>query len=102
MTKLPVWLTVPPVTASPLPTFTGIGSPVIIAWSMVLDPLSTVPSTGTLSPGRTRNLTPTSTRSSEMSSSLPSVAIRRATGGASSSRALSALEVAPRAFNSSS
>jgi len=58
ITKLPVWLTVPPVTSSPSAFCTGIGSPVIIAWSIVLEPSVMVPSTGIFSPGRTRNRSP--------------------------------------------
>jgi len=55
MTKLPVPLTVPPVTLSPTDFSTGSGSPVIIDSSTLDRPSKTTPSTGTLSPGTTRN-----------------------------------------------
>ena len=59
MTKLPDWLTVPPMTGSPGSFSTGMGSPVSIDSSTVLRPSSTTPSTGILSPGRTRSRSPT-------------------------------------------
>ena len=64
MTKLPDWLMVPPLTRSPSVFSTGIGSPVSIDSSTVLRPSSTTPSTGILSPGRTRSRSPTATSSS--------------------------------------
>ena len=51
-------LIVPPMTASPGSLFTGIGSPVTIDSSMALRPSTTTPSTGTFSPGRTRQRSP--------------------------------------------
>jgi hypothetical protein len=73
MTKLPVVFTVPPITVEPAFLSTGIGSPVIIASSTALPPSTTVPSTGTFSPGRTPRRSPTCTASSGISSSRPSV-----------------------------
>ena len=46
---------VPPVTRLPGSFSTGIGSPVTIDSSTVVRPLTTTPSTGTFSPGRTRS-----------------------------------------------
>ena len=54
MTKLPLPFSVPPVTRSPAVFSTGTGSPVSIDSSTALRPSTTVPSTGILSPGRTR------------------------------------------------
>ncbi len=51
--KEPVLLSVAPITSSPSPFSTGMDSPVIMDSSRLLDPLTTTPSTGTLSPGRT-------------------------------------------------
>ena len=101
MMKPPVPFTVPPITVSPGPFSTGIGSPLIIDSSMLLLPSCTSPSTGILSPGRTRRRSPSETSSSESSSSLPSSAMRRAVGGASSSSARMAPEVWLRALSSS-
>ena len=53
--KLPVPLTVPPVTLSPVVFSTGIDSPVSIDSSTFVRPSMTRPSTGTFSPGRTRS-----------------------------------------------
>ena len=50
----------------------GIGSPVTIDSSTVVEPSSTVPSTGTCSPGRTRRRSPTPTCASSTSVSTPS------------------------------
>ncbi len=61
MITLPVPLTVPPVTRLAGPFSTGIGSPVTIDSSTLVAPSSTTPSTGTLSPGRTRSRSPTCT-----------------------------------------
>ncbi len=101
MMKLPVPFTVPPITVSPGPFSTGIGSPLIIDSSTLLPPSCTSPSTGTLSPGRTRKRSPLATSSRDTSSSLPSSAIRRAVGGASSSSARMAPDVWLRALSSS-
>ena len=97
MTKPPVWLTVPPVTASPTFFSWGIGSPVIMDSSRVERPSTISPSTGTFSPGRTRNLSPVFSSSSDTSSSSPASLIRFAVGGARSNKDLSACEVCPRA-----
>src|ERR1039458_9585423 len=67
----PVPLTVPAVTFASLSFSTGMGSPLIIDSSTELWPSSTVPSTGTFSPGRTRSLSPTCTCSSGTSASPP-------------------------------
>ena len=50
--KLPVLLSVPPMTSSPTCFSTGIDSPVIIDSSTALAPAITSPSTGIFSPGR--------------------------------------------------
>ena len=100
MTKLPDWLRVAPVTLSSGPFSTGIGSPVSIDSSTVLRPSSTSPSTGILSPGRTRRRSPTCTCSSGTSSS-PSSRTRRAVFGARPSSALIAPLVRSRALISS-
>ncbi len=101
MTKLPDLLSVPPMTWAPSSFVTGMDSPVTMDSSSAERPSSSTPSTGTLSPGRTRNLSPTATASSEISSSLPSSCTRRAVLGARSSSALMAPEVASRARSSS-
>ena len=74
--KLPVPLTVPPVTLLPFVFSTGIGSPVTIDSSTDVLPSITTPSTGTFSPGRTRNRSPGFTRSNGTSSSDPSSRIK--------------------------
>ena len=48
-------------TFAPLSFSTGMGSPLIIDSSTELWPSTTIPSTGTFSPGRTRSLSPTCT-----------------------------------------
>ena len=53
--KLPVVLIVPPVTWSPTSFSEGTDSPVIIDSSMLEFPSTMAPSTGILSPGRTRS-----------------------------------------------
>jgi hypothetical protein len=58
MEKPPVPLTVPPITLSPALFAIGMGSPVTIDSSIALRPSTTSPSTGTLSPGRTRRRSP--------------------------------------------
>ena len=80
---------------------TGIGSPVMVNSSTEPLPSLTIPSTGTFSPGRTRNESPTAIASIATSSSLPSLAIRSAVRGASPSRPRIAPEVASRARSSS-
>jgi hypothetical protein len=101
MMKLPVPLTVPPITASPLRFSTGIASPLIIDSSIELWPSTISPSTGSFSPGLTRSRSPGWSASSDTSSSLPSRAIRFAFGGASSSSARIAPEVRLLALSSS-
>src|SRR5205823_5257214 len=74
---------VPPVTAEPVCLATGIGSPVSIDSSTELEPSSTTPSTGTVSPGRIRSRSPFAIDSIGTSSSAPDPAMRRAVFGAS-------------------
>jgi hypothetical protein len=97
----PVVLMVPPNTSSPGCLATGIGSPVSIA-SLTLDsPSMTTPSTGSVSPGRTNTLSPTSTNSTATSTSWPprcTVAVL----GRSARRRRMAWEVCPLARASSS
>jgi hypothetical protein len=69
--KEPVLLMVPPTTSAPSPLLTGIGSPEIIDSSTKDEPESTIPSTGTLSPGRTCTTSPAMTSSSGMSTKVP-------------------------------
>ncbi len=73
MTSAPVPLMVPPMTLAPAAFSTGIDSPVTIDSSTVLVPSVTEPSTGTASPGRTRNRSPAWTCSSGTSSSVASL-----------------------------
>ena len=101
MTRPPVPLTVPPITRSPGPFSTGIGSPLIIDSSTALEPSTTTPSTGIFSPGRTRSRSPGTTCSSGTSSSRPSSRSRRAVLGARPSKARMALPVWRRARSSS-
>ena len=73
ITKLPVVLSVPPITLAPGSLVTGIDSPVtmrLVERRAALD--ARTPSTGTFSPGRTRSRSPTAIASSATSSSLPS------------------------------
>ena len=69
MTKVPVRFIVPPTTSVPGAISTGTGSPVSMLVSMLEAPSRTTPSTGTLSPGRTRTRSPTATRTSGTSTS---------------------------------
>ena len=85
MSNEPLPFTVAPVTLSPAALATGIGSPVIMDSSTLLVPSSTVPSTGTFSPGFTRSRSPTATLSSGTCSSMPSSRTRQARLGASCS-----------------
>ena len=71
MTRLPDLLSVPPVSGSPGAFSTGMGSPVIMLSSTVALPSVTTPSTGTLSPGRTRSRSPGRTASRGTSASPP-------------------------------
>ena len=81
-TNEPVVFKVPALVRSPARLATGTGSPVSMDSSTSLPPLSIRPSTGTLSPGRTRNRSPGWTVSSATSSSRPSAANRCAVFGA--------------------
>jgi hypothetical protein len=99
-TKLPLPFTVPPVTRSPGPFSTGIGSPVTIDSSTEDRPSTTGPSTGTFSPGRTRSSIPGATCSSGISSSRPSSITCSADFGASASSARMAPETRLRARSS--
>ena len=65
-------LIVAPMTSSPADLVTGIGSPVSMDSSTAEAPSTTTPSTGTLSPGRTRSRSPATTVASSTSSSTPS------------------------------
>jgi len=101
ITTVPVPLMVAPMIRSRACFGTGIGSPVTIDSSTAVSPSSTTPSTGTASPGRTRNRSPTWTSSSGTSSSPPSGRTRRARLGASFKSARIAVPVRPRARSSS-
>ncbi len=71
MTNEPVVLRVAPMTSSPVAFVLGIGSPVSIDSSTGDAPSTTTPSTGTLSPGRTRSRSPGTTTARSTSSSTP-------------------------------
>ncbi len=101
ITRLPWVFRVAPIRASPTRLVTGTGSPVSMDSSTALSPSSTVPSTGTFSPGRTRKWSPWWTWGSGMSSSRPSALMRRAVFGASPSSDLIAADVCERALSSS-
>ena len=77
MTNEPVVLSVAPMTSSPGRLVDGSGSPVSIDSSTAETPSTTMPSTGTRSPGRTRSRSPGTTSASSTSASTPS-RIRRA------------------------
>ncbi len=86
----PDWFTVPPMTSSPSSFWTGRDSPVIMASFTELSPFTTVPSAGTLSPGRTRTTSPSLSASNATSSvSSPSVT-RSAVDGISFASSFSA------------
>ena len=101
MMSAPLPLMAPPINLSPVSLVTGMLSPVTKDSSTALRPDSTTPSTGILSPGRTRNSSPTCTRSRPMTSSPPSACSRRAVVGVRSSKARIAPPVCSRARNSS-
>ena len=101
MTNEPVWFIVPPMTPSPAVFVIGIDSPVTSDSSSEERPSSTMPSTGTFSPGRTRSRSPIWTWSRVISSSVPSALIRCAVFGVRSSSARIAPEVRSRARSSS-
>ena len=100
ITKLPDWLSVPPMTLSPSDFVSGIDSPVTIDSSIALRPSMIVPSTGTLSPGRTRKVSPAFTSSRSTSVSTPSAETRRAFFGDRSRSARIAPLVCSRALSS--
>ncbi len=100
ITKPPVPFTVPPVTLAATSFSTGIGSPLTIDSSTELWPLSTTPSTGIFSPGRTRSRSPTWTCSSGTSAAPPLSSSRFAVLGARPKRARIALPVWLRARSS--
>ena len=100
ITRLPVPLIVAPVSGSPSVFSTGTGSPEIMLSSTEDRPSRTTPSTGTLSPGRTRSRSPTCTSSSGISSSDPSSRMTRAVFAAMSRSARIALPVPSRARSS--
>ena len=101
ITSVPVPLSVAPISVSPTALSTGIGSPVSMDSSTLERPSTTSPSTGTVSPGRTRRRSPAISSASGTSDSLPSSAMRRAVFGARPSRARMAAEVRARAPSSS-
>ena len=87
----PLLLSVAPMTASPGPFSTGMLSPVSIASSTAERPATTTPSTGTLSPGRTRSRSPAATWSSGTSPSSPSRTTRAVFGASPRSFLMAAL-----------
>ena len=101
ITRAPVPLMVPPISRWPAAFSTGTGSPVTMLSSTELWPSTTSPSTGTLSPGRTRRRSPTATWSRATSSSSAPSRMRRAVFGARSSSARNAAPVRCRARSSS-
>ena len=61
ISSVPSPLTVPAYTGSPGPRSTGTDSPVIVFWSTLERPLTTLPSIGIVSPARTRTRSPART-----------------------------------------
>ena len=98
--KLPVVLSVPPMTGAPKAFSTGTGSPVIMLSSTKEAPALTVPSAGTRSPGRTRTRSPTRSSATGTSRSPASETSRAVLGERSMSRAIAA-PARPRARASS-
>ena len=80
MSKAPNWFTVPLATSSPSDLSTGSDSPVITAWSTEVCPPVITPSTGMVSPGSTRSISPTCTACASIVSS-PRGVMRRAVRG---------------------
>ena len=101
ISRLPVPLTVAPISRSPAVFSTGMGSPVTMDSSTELLPSSTAPSTGIFSPGRTRRVSPGLTCSRGISSSVPLSRTMRAVLGASPNNILMAALVRLRARSSS-
>ena len=96
----PSALTEPPITASPGPLATGRGSPVRALSSTCDSPRTISPSAGTRSPGRSRTMSPTRSRSTGISEIAPSRSIR-AVGGRSPISLRTASPVCPLARASS-
>ena len=76
----PVVLRVAPMTSSPAPLLTGIGSPVSMDSSTADEPSATTPSTGIFSPERTRTRSPGTTSAIGTSTSRPSRTTRAVLG----------------------
>ena len=81
--KLPLRLTLPPMTSSPGCLSTGMLSPLSMDSSTLVVPSIISPSTGMRSPGRTRMISPTTSSSTSTCFSLPSFATTHAVSGAS-------------------
>ena len=81
MSMEPYMLVAPEQTLSPGAMSTGTDSPVSMELSMVVVPLSTVPSTGTISPGTILTRSPTDTLSTGTTDSVPSSEMRLAVSG---------------------
>ena len=80
ISKAPNWFTVPLDTSSPAALSTGRDSPVMTAWLTEVWPDRMRPSTGTVSPGRTRMRSPTFTSSAGMIFSPPEERTRAVRG----------------------
>ena len=78
--NVPVVFSVEPMTSSPACLTTGSASPVSMASSMAEEPSTTMPSTGTFSPGRTRTRSSRTTWAMGTSSSTPSRTTRAVRG----------------------
>ncbi len=98
--NVPVVLRVAPMTSSPASLKLGIGSPVSIDSSNAELPSTTMPSTGTFSPGRTRTRSPARTAAIGTSVSPPS-RITRAVRGCRPMSLRTAAPVCPLARASS-
>ena len=73
ISKVPNWFTVPEETSSPMVLSTGRDSPVITAWFTDVFPERITPSTGMVSPGRTRRISSTATSVAAIMVSVPSL-----------------------------
>ena len=71
ISKEPKRFTVPLDTSSPTVLSTGIGSPVITAWSIEVCPEVMIPSTAIPSPGKTRRISPIFTSLAGITNSVP-------------------------------
>ena len=100
--KLPCWFTVPATTFAPVVFSTGTGSPLIMLSSTNELPDCTVPSTGILSPGRTRIKSPGLTFSKDTIFSRPSPSKTVTLAGCKPISFLMADEVSALARSSSS